>query len=95
MRVATREERKDLSNNQEERVDNVHEHLMTHLTLSRDQETKVKLKQEALANVKCLSIYFVRKHSKGLVRDLSIMGDSKTSRMIRRNVWELEIDVAR
>jgi len=59
---------------------------VAHLTLPRDQETKVELKQGALANVKCLSIYFVRGHSKGLVRGLSIMGDSKTSRMIRRNV---------
>ncbi len=36
MRVATREERKDLSNNQTKRVDNVYKYLMTYLILSRN-----------------------------------------------------------
>ncbi len=68
---------------------------MTHLALSRDQKIKIRLKQRALANVKCLSIYFVREHFKDLVRNLPIMSDSKTSRMIERNVWKFEINVAR
>jgi len=59
---------------------------VTHLILSRDQEIKVKLKQEILANVKCLSIYFVREHFEGLVRNLSIMSNLEILEMIERNV---------
>ncbi len=95
MRVATKEEKKDLSNNQKERVNNVYKYFVTYLTLSRNQETKIRLKQETFANVKCLLICFVRERFKDLVRNLSIMSDLKISKMIKRNVQKLEIDVAR
>jgi hypothetical protein len=95
MRVAAGEERKDLSNGQGEKVDNVHGHLVTHLALPRGQGAEVGLKQGALANVKRFSVCFVRGHSGGLVGGLPIMGGPETSGMVERNVWELRIDAAR
>ena len=95
MRVVAKEGRKDLSNGQGERVDNVHGHLVAHLALPRGQGAGVGLKQGALANVKRLSICFVREHSGGLVGSLPIMGDPETSRMVGRDVWRLRIDAAR
>lgn len=55
----------------------------------------MRLKQETLTNVKCFLVYFVREHFEDLVRNLFIMSDLKTSKIIRRNVWKLDIDVAR
>jgi len=52
MRAAAREGRKDLSNGQGGRVDNVHGHLVAHLALPRGQGAGARLKQGALANVK-------------------------------------------
>ena len=90
MRVATREEEKDLSNNQKEKTNNVYKYFVTYLTLSRNQETKIRLKQETFANVKCLLICFVRERFKDLVRNLSIMSDLKISKMIKTIVRECE-----